>query len=379
MYSSSEYNICHIELPKGKNDLKYQNAQQLINDWINKEVLIQEDKLTYYLYQQTFQLDDQLIKRKTIIGLLKIHAFEDQVIFPHENTMEGPKKDRYSLLDATQANISPIFCMFHDDNNSCSQLLQEYSETNSSLMAIDITGVQHDLWKINDIKSIKKISNSIDNKKIIILDGHHRYTTALNYKNNNHDKKYDYILTALVPDSDPGLKILPIHRMLNSKINIDIAVKILKDDFEIKQLDVNNTTIHNQYNIFVADDNDHGFLLTDGKKYYSCKMNQEKFDQLITQSFDINLNTYIVDHIAIAKILNETNQKYLPEDNVNFVTDFDEISSMFDKTNESLCFIVKPLPIETIINFTEQNMVMPHKTTYLYPKIGSGFVLNKFI
>jgi uncharacterized protein (DUF1015 family) len=292
--------------------------------------------------------------------------------------MEGPKKDRYSLLEATQANISPIFCMFNDESNNCSQLLEKYSKPKPLLTSIDITGVKHDLWKIDNVESIQKISDSIDNKKIIILDGHHRYTTALNYKKNNHDKKYEYILSALVPDSDPGLKILPIHRMLNSKINIDVAAKFLKDDFEVEQLITNNGTMHHQYNNFVASSNDHGFLLTDNKKYFICKMKDEKFNELISQSFDINLNTYIVDHIGIEKLLNETNEQYLPEDNVNFVTDFDKISGMFNKKNNSLCFMVKPLPIETIVNFTEQNMIMPHKTTYLYPKIGSGFVINKF-
>ena len=378
LYNSSEYNVCHIELPKGDNDKKYFHAKKLINSWINNEILLQEEELTYYLYEQTFNLEGHLIKRKSLLGLLELHAFEDRIVLPHENTMEGPKKDRYSLLEATQTNISPIFCMCSDDNGNLLHLLENYSDVQPLLTTTDMTKTQHDLWKISDAKIVNKISKLIENKKIIILDGHHRYTTALNYKKNNPNEKNHFILTALVPDSDPGLKILPIHRMLSSNYAIESAVAILEKDFEIKKFNKSNITINMAYNDFVNNDNEHEFLLTDSKQFYSCKIKSGVFDKFVSQSFEMNLDTYIVDELGIKKILNEKNTEYLPEQNVNFVTDIDEISSMFNKESNNLCFLVKPLPIETIVSFTEKNMTMPHKTTYLYPKIGSGFVLNKF-
>ena len=92
LYNSSKYNVCHIELPKGDNDKKYFHAKKLINSWINNEILLQEEELTYYLYEQTFNLEGHLIKRKSLLGLLELHAFEDRIVLPHENTMEGPKK-----------------------------------------------------------------------------------------------------------------------------------------------------------------------------------------------------------------------------------------------------------------------------------------------
>ena len=377
LYNSSEHNVCHIELPKGDDD-KYLHAKELINSWINNEILLQEEELTYYLYQQTFNLDGHLIKRKCILGLLEIHAFEEQIILPHENTMEGPKKDRYSLLEATQTNISPIFCMCNDDNGNVLHLLENYSKNQPLLTTTDITKIQHDLWKINDEQIIKQISELIENKKIIILDGHHRYTTALNYRKNNPEEKNRFILTALVPDSDPGLKILPIHRMLSSNYTIESAVAMLEKDFDIKKFNKSKISINLAYADFANNDNDHGFLLTDSKQFYSCKIKSEIFDRFISQSFEMNLDTHIVDEFGIKKMLNVKNIEYLPEQNVNFVTDIDEISAIFNKESNNLCFLVKPLPIETIVSFTEKNLTMPHKTTYLYPKIGSGFVLNKF-
>jgi uncharacterized protein (DUF1015 family) len=378
LYSSSEYNICHIELPKGESDEKYLHAKQLINSWINDKILLQDDELTYYLYQQTFNLEGQLIKRKSILGLLEIHAFEDRVILPHENTMEGPKKDRYSLLEATQTNISPIFCMCNDDNGELSSLLENYSNNPPIITSTDITAIQHDLWKITDTQIIQKISNSVENKQIIILDGHHRYTTALNYKRANPEKTNDYILTALTPDSDLGLKILPIHRMLTSTHTLENAITILEKDFDIEKFNKSNLPIDLAYKNFQKSEDEHGFLLTDSKQFYSCKMKPEQFKKLAPQSFEMNLDTYIIDEMAIKILLKEKNAEYLPEKNVNFVTGFDEISSSFNKEPKNLCFLVKPLPVKTIVDFTEQNKVMPHKTTYLYPKIGSGFVLNKF-
>ena len=378
LYNSSEYNVCHIELPIGEDDNKYLHAKQLINSWINDEILLQDNELTYYLYQQTFNLEGKSIKRRSILGLLEIHAFEDRIILPHENTMEGPKKDRYSLLEATQANISPIFCMCDDENQNIFQLLENYSKSEPIISSTDITNTQHDLWKISDNQALQKISELVENKRFIILDGHHRYTTALNYKIANPGRKNNFILTALVPDSDPGLKILPIHRMLTSAHTVESAIKILKKDFDIEQFNKNNITINLAFEDFEKNENKHSFLLTDNKQFYLCKIKTEKFDKLVSQSFEMNLDTYIVDELGIKGLLKEIKTEYLPEQNVNFVTDFDEIASMFNKEPDNLCFLVKSLPIKTIENFAEQNMVMPHKTTYLYPKIGSGFVINKF-
>tara|TARA_Y100001970_G_scaffold190314_1_gene231410 strand:+ start:464 stop:1342 length:879 start_codon:yes stop_codon:yes gene_type:complete len=292
--------------------------------------------------------------------------------------MEGPKKDRYSLLEATQANISPIFCMCNDETGDLFQLLENYSQTQPTFTTNDVTETQHDLWKINDVQVIQKINELGENKKFIILDGHHRYTTALNYKNNNPNEKNHYVLTALVPDSEPGLKILPIHRMLTSTYTIEGALAVLEKDFEINKVTQDKITIHSAYDTFEENNSQHGFLLTDNKQFYTCMIKQEKFDKLASQSFEMNLDTFIVDEMAIKKMLNEQNIDYLPEQNVNFVTNFDEITSMFNQGSNNLCFLVQPLPIKTIVDFTERNMVMPHKTTYLYPKIGSGFVINKF-
>ncbi len=339
---------------------------------------MQDNDESYYLYQQTFNLEGQLIQRRSVLGLLEIHAFEDQIILPHENTMEAPKKDRYNLLEATQANISPIFCMCNDEKGDLFQLLENYSQAQPTFRTNDVTETQHDLWKINDVQIIQKINELTENKKFIILDGHHRYTTALNYKNNNSNKKNQYILTALVPDSEPGLKILPIHRMLTSEYTIKGALTILEKDFEINQLNQDKITVNSAYDAFKDNNSKHGFLLTDNKQFYTCMMKQETFDQLTSQSFEMNLDTFIVDEIGIKKMLKEKNIDYLPEQNVNFVTSFDEMTSMFNQGSNNLCFLVKPLPIQTIVRFTEKNMVMPHKTTYLYPKIGSGFVVNKF-
>jgi uncharacterized protein (DUF1015 family) len=292
--------------------------------------------------------------------------------------MEGPKKDRYSLLEATQANISPIFCMCDDENQNISQLLENYSKSEPIVSSTDITDTQHDLWKISDNQALQKISELVENKRIIILDGHHRYTTALNYKTANPERKNNFILTALVPDSDPGLKILPIHRMLKNTLPLENVIKILKKNFEIEQFNKNNTSINLAFEDFEKNKNKHGFLLTDNKQFYSCKIKTEKFNKFASQSFEMNLDTYIVDELGIKEILKEIKTEYLPEQNVNFITGFDEITSMFNKEPNNLCFLVKSLPIKTIENFAEQNMVMPHKTTYLYPKIGSGFVINKF-
>ena len=169
LYSSSEYNVCHIELPKGEGSDKYLHAKQLINSWINKEILLQENELTYYLYQQTFNLEGQLIKRRSILGLLEIHAFEDRIILPHENTMGGPKKDRYSLLEATQANISPIFCMCNDDNGNLFQLLENYSKNEPLLTSTDISETRHDLWKISDDQMFYCRQRGLDQENAVSL------------------------------------------------------------------------------------------------------------------------------------------------------------------------------------------------------------------
>ncbi|MFQ6084350.1 MAG: DUF1015 family protein, partial [Candidatus Aminicenantia bacterium] len=227
-YQRHPYNIIRIILGKDiesdhpeKN--KYKRAKIYLDEWLKKGILIKEDKESFYIYQQEFKVNDQWKKRTGLIARVKLEDFSLKKVLPHERTFPKPKEDRLNLLRATNSNTEQIFLLYQDEANRINQIINQILA--DSYLACNIKDedeIIHKLWVIKDEKTIKDIQELMKDKVLIIADGHHRYETSLNYRDEirkklgqvRGDEPFNYIMMTLFNLDDPGLIILPTYRLV---------------------------------------------------------------------------------------------------------------------------------------------------------------------
>ncbi len=366
---ASQYNMVKLELSDaegGKN--KYEQANVLFKDWLSKGILIQEDKPSLYFYEQEFIDHGKKMIRRGFFAALKIENPHGGAVKAHEKTLSAPKEDRLNLLKAVQANLSPIFLLFNDDNSKIINLCKEISSQKPAAVACDKEQTNHKLWVIDDEKIIKEVEDSLKDKKTFIADGHHRYETSWNYlqyikgidENFCDKKEYGYVLAFLCPMEDKGISIWPTHRVVaepaNLEENIEKYFNVLpKEDFaKLKNEKVQPVMVYKNgtYRTLVIKDTE---LL---KK--AMPENCEAFR---------NLGVSILHNILIPK-------EEVPADKYVYVKDEKEAVELAEQTKK-IAIMVPATPVEAIKEIALNNENMPQKSTYFFPKLASGIVVHR--
>ena len=228
LYDQSDYNSIRLilskELPDDtESENRYTRTARLLKEWIAEDILIQDTSAGLYVYHQEFEWEGQTHIRRGYLARVRLEPFGEGKIYPHEETMPGPKADRLKLITATQMNLSPIFGMYPDHDNEIQLALDDAVGQALPLEAKDHLGVINRLWAVTDEEVISHVKGLMGNKPIFIADGHHRYETGLRYleeRRKQGDVAHEeaapcFIMMMLVSMSDPGLIIQPTHRLLS--------------------------------------------------------------------------------------------------------------------------------------------------------------------
>jgi len=190
LYEKSPYNVIRLILNKETGEERYKNAADKLASWMKEGILMNEDEPAIYPYYQSFTYDGKSYLRKGFLAAIKLEDYSAKQILPHEHTFAEPKADRLKLTTATQANLSSIFAIYSD---TLGEVEKEIDRTTSSsdpiLRSQDGDGVDNRMWKITDKGLIDKVTQSMSEKTLLIADGHHRYETALNYRDLVNQKK----------------------------------------------------------------------------------------------------------------------------------------------------------------------------------------------
>ncbi len=228
---------------------KYTRARTTFDLWLKDSILKVDTTQTFYIYEQGFAYQANKKKRLGLIACVKLEPWENRVIFPHENTHQKAKSDRFEIMKACNCNISPILGLYDDPGNKATKLMQQKQLPSKLLIDIDMGNDFHKVWKANEPEFVQRSSHFMSPKPIYIADGHHRYETALAYRDERRKQTpaytgyeaFNFIMMTLVSFSDPGLVMLPIHRLIKG---IDSsALNNLKSQlstfFEITSVPVN--------------------------------------------------------------------------------------------------------------------------------------------
>jgi len=378
---------------------KYTRAAGYFDTWREENILIQDTEPAIYVYAQEFTLFNKKYVRKGFISLVKLENFETGQIYPHEQTLAKPKEDRLKLMQSCNANFSQVFAFFEDENSKISNILHKVYEGDSGTSItpeVDFTdgfGVKNLLWVIKDNKIIEDISSLMKNRALFIADGHHRYETALFYRdmirsnegspNSNGNIPSDYVMMMCVSMEDPGLQILPTHRLARNikNLNPEKIKKSLNEIFDISDMG-NDCSIETLMQKLSDDADKHKFVLYIGeneKKFYILKLRNEKIlDQILTNEYTEwkYIDTGILHGFVFDKILGIQAKNISKSESVKYIQDVREAIASVNEGEYQLAFFLNPTRINQIRDIAIKRHKMPPKATYFYPKLMTGIVLR---
>jgi uncharacterized protein (DUF1015 family) len=349
--------------------------------WLEKEVLIQESQPAFYLYEQEFSIGDLNYHRTGFFARVQLEEFSEGGILPHEETLVNPKADRLALMSACAANFSPIFAFYVDPDLTLDQEFETIKESKQPKISLtDEVGEQHRVWVVSDPLLQQKVGSILNQKELYIADGHHRYETALEFYRRNRDqyKGCGYILMYLVNACDPGMVILPTHRIVHNLPDFESAcfLKNLKEYFFVDKISGKQPL-----ESVLKEQQDAGkiaFIMgTKESDLYLLKLKDTtKVSELAGRSPAwCSLDAAVLQTLVFQQLLGLSPDSIARQENVSYTRDETTALNALDQ-DAKLVFLLNPTKISQIMAVASAGDKMPQKSTYFYPKLLTGLVIN---
>jgi uncharacterized protein (DUF1015 family) len=398
LYRRSESNFIRIEFgrefPQDKtNHNRYTRAAATLENWLAQGILKTDARPCVYISDHHFMYLGREYRRRSLVCLVRLEEWDRMIVRPHEGTLSSAKGDRLNLLWALRANTSPVMSLYEDPNGRISSLIKKSCEGKSLLSADSGNGESQRIWAIDDAGTIAGIRECLAGQPLYIADGHHRYESALAYRRERRpgsstekaEESYDFVMMSLIDITDPGLVILPAHRLVRglAPAAIDGLMNGLKTYFSVGEQTLNQANVLSQIGDLLSENEDEVRLVIYGlnrDRLYQLRLldftpvrpMMPYFHSELYQKLDVS----IVDHVILEKILglaHGTATEYL--DYTNNV--MEAINRVLDQEYQ-LAFLVNPVKPGIIKTIADSGDRMPHKSTYFFPKIPAGLVFYRF-
>ena len=367
LYEKNPYNVIRIILSKGEGDEKYIEAADTFRRWINEGVLIKDREACIYPYYQEFNEHGKTIMRKGFIAAVRLEDFSSKRIIPHERTFAGPKLDRLKLTSACRANLSPVFAIYSDPEGALAKSIEDRLSKEPIVNAVSGDGVKNYLWRISDSDLLSQIKSRMSDSVLLIADGHHRYETALEYRNiqrkrldkSSEDKDYEYVMMYLSRVEGEGLVIKPTHRVVKNLVPFDTEdfLKKIGNKFNIEKV---------PFSEGISAFNYEGFAIVTKNSDFIIKVSSK---EPLSVGYK-NLGVMILHGKVFGEIINEEKADIL------YTKSAEEVVSLVRTGDYKIGFILPPLRAKDLYEVALSGEKMPHKTTYFYPKLLSGLVFH---
>jgi uncharacterized protein (DUF1015 family) len=394
LYEQHPCNVIRLELNRDEPgdpgpDEKYRRAADFLRRWIQQGVLIQEREDALYVYHQVFTWGGETYTRRGFLGKIRLERFGEGKVFPHEQTMSGPKADRLKLLEACQMNLSPVFGLFPDQENAVQAPLEQAILGLTPMEATDHLGVLHRLWPVTNRAALEQTRKLLWEKPVFIADGHHRYETAINYRDRleaagklaGPDAPANFALMMFVGMSDPGLIILPTHRLVSHLPPLSSAQvqALLSANFAVETIGTGPDAARETWELIEADGRQGmlGFGTTsDGKWLLARLTDGSPMKQLAADQSDDwrGLGVSLLHKLVLEHLLKPVHQSEPPK--CRYVHQLEEVAAAQQANECSLACLVPPAQIEHVEQIAARLEKMPPKSTYFYPKLQTGLVFN---
>ncbi len=391
LYQASPYNIIRLELnkPELADDAetnRYTRAARYLRDWRREGVLREDDRAALYVCHQTYEVDGQTHTRKGFYARVRLEPFGQGQIFPHEQTLSGPKADRLALFQATRFNLSPIFGLYPDPLNEVLAAAEAGIRDRTPVEATDHLGVLTRLWPVDDPKTHTLVQGLMGPRPIFIADGHHRYETGLKLRDDleaagelsGPDDPANFCMMMLVGMSDPGLLILPTHRLVSGLpyLTIDSLIERLAPEFAVTRTGSGDEGARATWEALEmgGDQDVLGFgTVADGQWVTARLRSDALMDKLAPdhsadwRSLGVSILHELVLKSLLARVGSPT---------CRYVHLIDEVIADVNAHGCDLACLVPPAGMAHVESIASNLEKMPPKSTYFYPKLLSGLVLN---
>ncbi|HOW43133.1 MAG TPA: DUF1015 domain-containing protein [Candidatus Omnitrophota bacterium] len=377
-------NYIHVLLRKdAPGEDKYQKAGEIFRQWRKEGILERQAEPALYFYSHEYWIKREKKVRFGFIALLRLEEKKSSV-FGHEHTHTEPKEDRLRLLRQVKANLSPIFVVFADKKRLVPFLWDKHVKSKKPFIEVaDDERSMHRLWKITDPVVLKKISDQMEQENMFIADGHHRYEVASTYRNEmkehlekiEGEEPFNYIMAYFTNIDPSGLTILPIHRLVKmpARPDMNAIVAQLNEHFFVEEIKDRTRFF---FLLEKAGRSEHVIGMYNHKRHWLLRLKNVKvLDKMITdkppeyRSLDVSiLNSLVLRRILDLDVTEKGNVAFIPEK--------DELLTKADTDSSFIAFFLNPTKMEQIVAVALKGEKMPPKSTYFYPKVISGLVIN---
>ena len=386
LYARDPHNVVRLIL--GREEDRYAASAKAFGEWQEKGVLQRDQKASIYALVQTFKTTTgQTIQRKGFIALCHLEEFEKGIVLPHEKTLSKAKEDRFKLFKATNSNFSQIFSLYSDPAKKVDAVIDP---AHAGHPAIDVTfeDVRNQVWTISDEKQIHAIAQEMEPKQVLIADGHHRYETALAYRNlmksqnpkHNGSELYNYVMMFFTNLDDEGLVIFPTHRVIHSlpAFNWREFAGVIQSVFSLTEFGSRDAMLHElasrvQYS--------YGIIVKADAKYWIATLKEKSaVEKIVPRDMppDVrDLDVVVLHSYFLGNILNISPEAQEKKLNIHYIQSVEECDREVTDGTAQIAFIVNPTRIEQVRAVAKAGHTMPQKSTFFYPKLLSGLVLNK--
>lgn len=396
-YQKSDYNVIRLELPaqpsagSTRSRSKYGNAAMTLKSWLGEGVLQADGSPAFYLHDHYFSYDGRR-RRRELIARVKLAPWGEG-IYPHEETSTKMKRDRLQMLRTCQTAPSPILALYQGKDKEIAGIFSSVSQHNPPVDLID-SGERHLIWAITESQLIRQISGLLSDLPIYVADGHHRYETALAYQRERIEQlssptgkeAFNYIMMSLVEFSDPGLVVWPVHRLVRG-IAPDTRAKLIhwltnQDLFTVETnplADIKANLAENIFHKLKPAEGEGALLGVLGLEDDSLIILRPRPDVSIDKAMPVarsqayrELSVSLLNHLILEEILGIDSSK----DDVKYTADVDEAYRRVIEGDYQLAFITSLPKVEVVKTIADAGDRMPRKSTYFYPKVPAGLVIN---
>ena len=403
------YNIVRLELPEGQD--RYAEAARRLHKWVAAGVLRQDERPAFYIYDEEFQPQTgPKLSRRAIFAAVRLYDWADDVIMAHEGTMTGPKADRLALLEATRVNLSPIYVLYEDADGAVNAILSHAAtdQHTQGARSVDADDQPHRQWTVgktvtgfefedehgnlnrfvpvDDPQAIAALQQAFGDKRLYIADGHHRYETALTYRNQQRaaggGAAAEFVMLALTATNDPGLRVLPTHRVVTG-LTADARATLdghLADHFTIEHVPMGDDPGSTISRIMMEQKDGHifgAYGLLPGSVSLLRLTDPIVMDGVTDHSAAWRaLDVAVLQKVVLEDGLGMTEATLAAAQGIVYVKDKADAVAMVDVGAAGVAFFLQPTRVEEVLAVADAHDRMPRKSTYFYPKLPTGLVLR---
>lgn len=410
--AKNPYSMIRLDITKNPggvtgDDARYQDVADLFQEWLAQDVLKRDAQSALYLYTVQYKHPSgKTLIRKGVVAQVGLAEFNEGIVKPHEEIFESVISDRLRLLDTTKAQFSQIFSLYSDEENKVLTLLEGAQEKEAMGSITDDDGCIHSLFRVTDETAIRQVQELFLDKALYIADGHHRYTTALAYRRMQRKRNADFsdkdpanhIMMYLCPMEDPGLSVLPTHRLLHwpGKMSAEELCTRLEPWFELEEITGGTREFLLCEVLGRMEEEDgkeagvasktFGVYHPHEDRCYLLKVKKNAYELLNDKPKQLQeLDVVILSDVIIEGAL-ELDHKQCESGNlIHYFSDPDEAMDSAvkdcceDESKTPLLFVMNPTKVKQVKEVADEDLIMPHKSTYFYPKIMTGLLFNQLI